>query len=271
MSNKILRAGAAGGAVVLSAGTGVATNVLTDRPTWGVGAAVVVLVIAGVALAVATSVQEHRGSPSPQQPVPEPAAPGQSGFSQYAYSAGGRTTVAGRDVHSGMPAGYVVLSLLIVAAMAVGVLLVAVRLAPPSVANPGLVHTSTPAPTPPVDLGYQLTAKARDPRTVDVTAEAAGEPIPGLTYWFFLEVKYHKGYTEYYPRRRMTGRSATFDVMIPPDADTRYLRHGRVYGLNKAQSDQADQKFLRQGVTGVDDYFEKAVGQPVSEAVQLPY
>jgi hypothetical protein len=81
MSKNILRAGAAAGAVVLSAGTGLATNLLTDRPSWGVGTAVAVLVIAGVALAVTLSVVEHRGSTPPQQ-APEPPAAGKgSSFS----------------------------------------------------------------------------------------------------------------------------------------------------------------------------------------------
>jgi hypothetical protein len=281
MSKNILRAGSAAGTVVLSAGTGLATNLLTDQPSWGVGAAVVVLVIAGVALAVAISMLEQRGGPLPAA-APEPAAPGQSGFSQYAYSAGGRTTQAGRDVRTGMPAGYVVLCLLIVAAVVVTVLLVAVKLAPASGVNPTVVTSpavvNSAAASASEDLSYQLTASpATSPtapgnlRTVKVTAKASGQPEPGLTYWFMLEVNYGTGYIEYYPRRKMTGRSTAFDVTIPDDADTKFVRSGRIYGLNSAENAQAEDRLTRQGATGVNDFFDKPTGQPVSDAVKLPF
>jgi hypothetical protein len=165
MSKNVLRAGAAAGAVVLSALTGLATNLLTNQPSWGIGAAVVVLVLAGIALAVAVTMLEQRGSTPPEQ-APEPSVPGQSGFSQYAYSADGRTTQAGRDIRSGMPAGYVVLCLLIVATVAVGVLLVAVKLAPLSGVNASAVDgpasTTRSIVTRVVDRGETLECSSQE-------------------------------------------------------------------------------------------------------------
>ncbi len=132
MSNDLPRAGAAG-AVVLSAATGVATNLLTDQPSWAAGAAVVVLVVAGAALAITSrKLEQQGGTPSPGPPAAAPA-----GYSQYAQVSGGRSAQAGRDVNSGMPAGYVVLCLLVVAFMAIGVLLVAVKFAPASGTSAG--------------------------------------------------------------------------------------------------------------------------------------
>ena len=176
--------------------------------------------------------------------------------------------MAGRDVHHGMPAGYVVLCLLIVAGMAVAVLLVAVKLAPPSTANAGPV-SSSPSSTP-EDLGYQLSASPGDPLSVKVSAKASGQPVPGLTYWFIVEVNYGTGYIEYYPRWKMTGRSTSFDVPLPGKANTEYRRNGRVYGLNSSQNGQAEDK-LGHSTSGVDDFFDKPIGQPVSNAVKLPY
>jgi hypothetical protein len=267
MSKNTLRAGAAAGAVVLSAGTGLATNLLTDRPSWGVGTAVAVLVIAGVALAVTLSMLEHRGSTPPPQ-TSEPDAAGQSGFRQYAYSAGGRTTQVGRDIRHGMPAGYVVLSLLIVAAVAVAALLVASRFALPPKVNDGAANI--PASSTPEDLSYRLSASPGDTRTVNVVADASGQPDPTLTYWFIMEVNYGKGYIEYYPRWTMTGRSMSFDVQIPGGAATEYSRIGRVYGLDSTHDTQAKDRLARAS-SGANDYFEKAPGRPVSNAVNLPY
>jgi hypothetical protein len=269
MSKIVVRAGAAAGAVALSAATGVATNLLTDQPSWGVGAAVVVLVTASVALAVAISTLERRDSTPPVQEPPEPPAWAQSGSPQYAYSASGRTAQAGRDVRSGMPAGYVVLCLLIVGAVAVVVLLVAVNLAPSPGENTGTGNSS--ASSAPEDLSYLLSASLAAPRKAKVSARASGQPEPGLTYWFFMEVDYGKGYIEYYPRKRLAGTSISFDVTIPDDADLQYVRHGRVYGLSSTQDAQAEERRERQETTRVNDFFDKVTGRLVSDAVTLPY
>jgi hypothetical protein len=147
-----------------------------------------------------------------------------------------------------------------------------VRTDPPT---PSLTVPST-VPVIPVipaleDLSYQLSAASVDSHTVKVTAKASGEPEPGLTYWFILEVNWGDGNIDYYPRRKLTGRSTSFDLTIPANANTTYVRHGRVYGLNSAQSAEAEDRLTRQGATGVDDFFDEATGQPVSNAVRLPF
>jgi hypothetical protein len=142
----------------------------------------------------------------------------------------------------------------------------------PAASGPTSSPTSsrTTGPTA-ADLSYQLSASPGGLRTVKVAAMASGQPEPGLTYWFILQVDYGTGSVEYYPRRKMTGRSASFDVTIPDGADTQYVRSGRIYGLDSAQNAQAEDKLTRQGASGVNDFFNKATGQPVSDAVKLPY
>jgi hypothetical protein len=144
----------------------------------------------------------------------------------------------------------------------------------PSLTVPSTGSTTSSSPTPsqtPEDLSYQLSAAAVDSHTVTVTAKASGQPEPGLTYWFILEVNWGNGNIDYYPRRGMTGRSTSFDITIPANAETTYARQGRIYGLNSAQNTQAEDRLKRQGATGVDDFFEEATGQPVSNAAKLPY
>ncbi|MFG1884024.1 hypothetical protein [Micromonospora sp. NPDC049102] len=132
------------------------------------------------------------------------------------------------------------------------------------------VVPATSSPTP-EDLRYQLSSSPGDSHTVKVTATASGEPEPGLTYWFVVEVNYGDGNIDYYPRRKMTGRSTSFDLTIPANANTKFARIGRVYALDDAQNSQAEDLLTRQGATGVDDFFDEAIGQPVSDPVNLPY
>ncbi|MEV6847641.1 hypothetical protein [Actinoplanes sp. NPDC051411] len=127
------------------------------------------------------------------------------------------------------------------------------------------------APSTAEDLSYQLSASPGNSRSVKVSAKASGQPEPRLTYWFMLEVDYGKGYVEYYPRWTMTGRSKYFDVKLPNEADTEYSRIGQVYGLNSTQNTQAEAKLGRQNESSAEDFFTKAIGRPVSNAVKLPY
>lgn len=161
---------------------------------------------------------------------------------------------------------------------------VALAAVPPDSNGPDPSRSSGPstgpassAPTSPAPgltsavLSYQLSASPGGSRTVEVTATASGQPKQGLTYWFMLKVDYGKGYVEYYPRRTMTGQSESLDVKIPDEADLQYVRSGRIYGLTNAENAQAEDRFTRQGATGVNDFFTKETGQPVSNAVKLPY
>lgn len=271
MANNNLRASAAAGAVVLSATTGLITNVLTNRWSWGLGAALVALVVVGAALAFAMSVWERRGGVAPG-PLQVPAAPRAGGLSQHANATGGSATIAGGNVSTGMPAGYVVLSLLIVAAAPVGLPLIAARLAPASTPSPGAgVTVSSTSPSPAEDLSYQLEATHVAARTVGVTATASGSPVPGLTYWFVVEVNYGDGNTDYYPRRKMTGKSATFDLTVPDIADLKYVRTGRVYAMSMDQNAQAEDLYTRQGANGKNDFFAEPTGQSASNGVTLPF
>jgi hypothetical protein len=130
-------------------------------------------------------------------------------------------------------------------------------------------ETSPTSPAP--ELSYQLTAAPVDSQTVKVTAKASGQPRPGLTYWFVLEVNWGGGNLDYYPRRTLTDSSTSFEVTIPPDADPSYPRQGRVYALNSAQNTQAEAKLEAQSTTREDDFFDNATGQTASNAVKLPY
>jgi hypothetical protein len=141
-------------------------------------------------------------------------------------------------------------------------------IASPPTSSPTFTPTLEPASA---DLSYRLSASSSGPRTVRVAATASGQSEPGLTYRFILQVDYGKGYVECYPRQKMTGRAASFDVTIPDGADTQYVRSGRIYGPNSAQNAQAEEKFARQRATGVNDFFTKETGQPVSDKVKLPY
>ncbi|RQX16691.1 hypothetical protein DDE19_14025 [Micromonospora ureilytica] len=143
------------------------------------------------------------------------------------------------------------------------------RESPPSTPAPSTAPAAS-SPTP-QDLHYQLSSSPGDSHTVKVTATASGEPEPGLTYWFILEVNWGDGNSDYYPRRKMTGRSTSFDLTIPANAETTYLRNGRIYGLDSAQNSQAEDLLKRQGASGVNDFFDEATGQPVSDTVKLPY
>lgn len=152
---------------------------------------------------------------------------------------------------------------------------------PPASALPTPIQPTSARPTSkpsqrqpvstPEDLSYRLSAAPVDSHTVTVTAEASGEPESQLTYWFIVEVNWGDGNIDYYPRRKMTGKSTSFDVTIPANADASYVRQGRIYGLDSAENAQAEDKLTQQGETGTDDYFDEATGQSVSNAARLPY
>jgi hypothetical protein len=157
---------------------------------------------------------------------------------------------------------------------------------PPTPARPTPARPTPARPTPaqptsippkrqpistPEDLSFRLSAASVDSHTVTVTSKASGEPEPRLTYWFIVEVNWGDGNIDYYPRRKMTGKATSFEVTIPANADTTYVRQGRIYGLDSAENAQAEDKLTRQGATGVDDYFDEATGQSVSNAARLPY
>jgi hypothetical protein len=197
------------------------------------------------------------------------------------HNTGKRSTVVGGDIaNTGMSGGYVVLSLAVVAASAVGVLLVALRFAPSSspLPTPAVTNTSTvttPAPSSPApvpeDLRYEITATHLRPREVRIKASAYGQPERGLTYWFFVEVDYGTNYIEYYPRRKLTGRSTTFDVQLPEKADLNFPRTGRIYGLASAQNGEANVMLQRQADSNQGDFFVKPPGQPASDPAKLPF
>ncbi|AEV84851.1 hypothetical protein ACWT_3827 [Actinoplanes sp. SE50] len=287
MSKKKQHAVLAGVGVAVSALTGVATNVLTGgKASWTLGAVVVMLVVAGVVLAVLNSRLEHRMAEEPPArpdhsgPAPAAAEPRRQPAGGVSVTSAGddSITVGGNYQNSGMPAGYVVLSLVVVAAVAIGILVVALRFARPSTAGPSSVNTTTGTTTPvvtaapaPEDLHYDVAATRNRAREVRIKAMAYGQPEPGLTYWFFVDVDYGNNYVEYYPRRQLTGRTTSFDVVLVEDADLKYSRTGRIYGLTGAVSDEAAVKLKRQETTRKNDFFTEPPGQPASDAVTLPF
>ncbi|GAA0568365.1 hypothetical protein GCM10010172_60750 [Paractinoplanes ferrugineus] len=132
--------------------------------------------------------------------------------------------------------------------------------------------TSDPASCPTAgDLRYELVATRDGARSVKVTAKASGRPEPGLTYWFVLEVDYGNGNSEFYPRQTITACPSPFQVGIPAEADPKYVRRGRVYGLDSTLNAQAEVLVQRQTTTRVDDFFKDAPGKPVSNEVSLPF
>ncbi|MEU4159243.1 hypothetical protein [Actinoplanes sp. NPDC026670] len=133
-------------------------------------------------------------------------------------------------------------------------------------------HAPAPADRPPAeDLSYRLSSTAVNADTVAVTADASGQPQPGLTYWFIVETNWGDGNIDYFPRRKLTGASQEFEITIPPDAEAKYVRHGRIYGLTSSQSADAEGKLERQSTTRTDDYFDRATGQISSNAIRLPF
>ncbi|WP_189080513.1 hypothetical protein [Mangrovihabitans endophyticus] len=286
-NNKRRRAVVAGGGVALSALTGLFTNIVTSRASWTVGAVVVVLVIAGIAVAIIGTTLESsapeaslasldRGSEAASGRRP-PSRPRPSAVSQH--GTGNKSTQIGGDatISTGMPGGYVVLSLAVVAASAVGVLLVALRFAPSASPVPTLTNTTTATTVmssgPALvteDLRYEITAAHLRDREVRISATPHGQPEPGLTYWFFVEVDYGTAYIEYYPHLVLSGHSTPFDVQVPAKADLKFPRTGRIYGLTDDQSKEAD--ILRhRSNSNKNDFFVKPPGQPVSDPVKLPF
>ncbi|WP_203791586.1 hypothetical protein [Paractinoplanes rishiriensis] len=92
----------------------------------------IVLVIAGVVLAMATTITRRRDDTRLETAAPQmrPPTPPPGGHVQYANVTGGRANQAGGDIRTGMPAGYVVLCLLIVATLSFAVFIVAVKFGP---------------------------------------------------------------------------------------------------------------------------------------------
>ena len=266
MQKYALRAGAAAVAVILSAAVGLATNVLTDHPSWGVGTATVLLVIFSAILAAASPMLERPNEThSPHKPSPPEAT--RTSSLQNLYALNGRTAQAGRDINNGMPAKYVALCLFIFAVAVLTILLVTTG--PVSHSEKKNVEAMPTSPEP-GELRYRLSASPVESCTVRLTVNESGQPNSWLTYWFFIEVYYDNGYTEYYPDRRVAINSADFDVSIPGRAETKWNKIGRIYGLENSQNAQANKKLERKEI-GTRDFFEKPPGQPVSNAVKLPF
>jgi hypothetical protein len=138
MTRTAWRSAGAAGAVVISTGTGLATNILTERPTLGVAAMLIVLVIAGNVLAIATTITGRRDDTRLETVAPRtrPPKPIPGGHVQYANVTGGSANQAGGDIRTGMPAGYVVSCLLIVSVLSLAVFVVAVKFGPSAFPGP---------------------------------------------------------------------------------------------------------------------------------------
>jgi hypothetical protein len=74
---------------------------------------------------------------------------------------------------------------------------------------------------------FRLQAQRVDTRTVDVAVTPPSRVAADRTYWFFVEVDWRDGNTDYYPREKLTGGPQTLVVDIPPDATLDADRTGR--------------------------------------------
>jgi hypothetical protein len=126
------------------------------------------------------------------------------------------------------------------------------------------------------ELRFTLSAAGTTANTVEVVPDASGQAEAGRTYWFMIETDWGNGNIDYFPRRQVSATTPAFEVSIPPDADLKYARHGRIYALTGSESAQAE--IMRQhqqeqagGTVRHDTYFTNPTGQIASNAVRLPF
>ncbi|WP_433364727.1 hypothetical protein ACQPZX_34485 [Actinoplanes sp. CA-142083] len=143
---------------------------------------------------------------------------------------------------------------------------------------PGPTATASPATASPAASSkaggsrlFALSPRPVDDRTVEVAVTPPENLAPDRVYWFFVEVDWGDGNTDYYPREKLTGKADTLTVTIPPDAPLDAKRAGRVYSLTAAQSAEADVRLERQQTTRQDDFFPDVVGTVASGSVKLPF
>src|SRR5688500_12183171 len=122
MKEIIVRASLGSAAVVTSAGVGLVTNSLTDRPSWGLAGALGALVAICVIITDATTVLENRGQSRRSDPVS--TTPRHPVVHQQAFAQNGNVVQGGRDAGIGLRP-IVVLTCLAVPAVAAVVVLVA--------------------------------------------------------------------------------------------------------------------------------------------------
>lgn len=158
MSKRGLRVAAAAAAVVLGSAIGVTTNIVTDRPTVGWIAALVTLVLSGVALQTGVALLEPRGATAATAggAGPEATSPAQSAHPvglQVGVALSSTIATAGRDVRTGYSGGQVAGIVAAAGAVAVAVLAVTLVLAPPggdgSTGPAPEASTAAPTTTPP--------------------------------------------------------------------------------------------------------------------------
>ena len=135
---------------------------------------------------------------------------------------------------------------------------------------------STTAPNKPPQTGvttstHRLAVQPIDARTVEVTVTPPARPSTGRDYWFFVEIDWRDGNTDYYPREKLTGNRETFMISIPPDATLDADRTGRIYALTADQSADAQQRLERQRTSKDDDFFGNPPGTAASASVTLPF
>ncbi|GAA0453180.1 hypothetical protein Ade02nite_01320 [Paractinoplanes deccanensis] len=118
---------------------------------------------------------------------------------------------------------------------------------------------------------FELSTRRLDDRTVEVDITPPADPAEGRAYWFFVEVDWRDGNTDYYPREQLTSDAQTLTVAIPPDATLDADRTGRVYGLTPAQSTEAGERLKRQQTTRQNDFFPNVFGTAASASVKLPF
>lgn len=156
------------------------------------------------------------------------------------------------------------------------------RTRPPSTPAPTPSPSPSPSPDeelvtaqavdPPVeDLSFELSAEQAGTNTVRIRPTASGRAKPGRSYWFMVETNWGNGNTDFFPRREVTSRTGAFEISIPPDADHRFVRQGRIYELTGAQSAKAEFMRQHQNTPRDDNFFPDAPETIASNVVTLPF
>ncbi|GAA0561322.1 hypothetical protein GCM10010172_50670 [Paractinoplanes ferrugineus] len=126
------------------------------------------------------------------------------------------------------------------------------------------------------ELHFTLSAVRTTTNTVKVTSVASGRAEAGRTYWFIIETDWGNGNTDFFPRRPVSAATKAFEVALPPEADLKFVRQGRIYALTDAESAGAEsmrQHQLQQagGAVRDDTYFTNPPSEIASNAVRLPF
>jgi hypothetical protein len=142
--------------------------------------------------------------------------------------------------------------------------------APPSTTRATTTATTAPKHGAATTGTFRLAVQPLDARTVEVAVTPPARLTTGRDYWFFVEVDWRNGNTDYYPREKLTRGPQTLIIAIPSDATLQADRAGRIYALTPDQSADAAERLERQQTRKDDDFFANTPGTTASHATPLP-